>query len=355
MQTTSMPGEAASAPYPPDIRAKGWRFELDHERVRQSDTWALAPREIRPWLLMLWMVAWEQTPCGSLPADDRLIAARLDMPMELFEPHRDVLLRGWWAAEDGRLYHDTLVERVREMMSVRGVDRARADARRNQFEKVRERDGHACVYCGNTKYLTLDHLVPLSRGGSNDEENLVTACRPCNSKKRDRTPEEAGMPFLASAAGRWSAYRKSAGETRTNTDEHGETRTNNTGTGTGTSTGTEEKEKRGVPVSAGASPSRGARLAQDWALPKSWGEWAVEELGMPVDQVRIEAAKFRDYWCSKSGKDATKLDWQATWRNWCRSARPSRAKAPSQDDAAAKIARVRDLLAPTMQEVIDGH
>jgi hypothetical protein len=344
-------------PYPHDTRAKGWRFELDHERVRQSDTWALAPREIRPWLLMLWMVAWEQTPCGSLPADDRLIAARLDMPMELFAPHRDVLLRGWWAAEDGRLYHDTLVERVREMMSVRGVDRARADARRNQFEKVRERDGHACVYCGNTKYLTLDHLVPLSRGGSNDEENLVTACRPCNSKKRDRTPEEAGMPLLASAAGRWSAYRKSAGETRTNADEHGETRTNNTGTGTGTgtSTGTDNKNPAANSVGA-ASPSRGARLAQDWVLPKSWGEWAVDELGMSAEQVRTEAAKFRDYWCAKSGKDATKLDWQATWRNWCRNAKPATKPPPAPVDTMSKMARVRDLLGASFIEVnTHGH
>jgi len=105
-----------AAPYPADVRAKGWRFELDHEKIEQSDTWALAPAELKPWLLMLWLTAWKQTPCGSLPDDDDLIAARIGMPAKLFQKHRAVLRRGWWAAEDRRLYHDTIVEFVRDMM-----------------------------------------------------------------------------------------------------------------------------------------------------------------------------------------------------------------------------------------------
>ena len=111
--------EARHAPYPADTRAKGWRFELDMEQVRQSDTWALSPAEARPWLLLEWAVAWEQTPCGSLPNDDTLIAARLEMPAKMFAKYRAVLLRGWWLADDGRLYHDTLARRVMEMMQRR--------------------------------------------------------------------------------------------------------------------------------------------------------------------------------------------------------------------------------------------
>ncbi|KDC15408.1 DUF1376 domain-containing protein [Bordetella bronchiseptica] len=120
------------APYPADTRAKGWRFELDHERIRQSDTWALAAPEIRPWLLMLWMTAWEQTPCGSLPQDDELIAARIGMPLDQFRAVRSRLLRGWWLADDGRLYHDTLAERVLEMIE-------RRDGERNRKAEYRER------------------------------------------------------------------------------------------------------------------------------------------------------------------------------------------------------------------------
>ncbi|WP_157382579.1 DUF1376 domain-containing protein [Burkholderia ubonensis] len=117
-------------PYPSDTRAKGWRFELDHERIRQSDTWALAAPEIRPWLLMLWMTAWEQTPCGSLPDDDELIAVRLGMPLDQFVASKNRLLRGWWLADDGRLYHDTMTERVREMLAHRDGERTRKAAQR---------------------------------------------------------------------------------------------------------------------------------------------------------------------------------------------------------------------------------
>ena len=58
---------------------------------------------------------------------------------------------------------------------------------------VLERDGHACRYCGSTEDVTVDHLFPQSRGGTHEEWNLVAACRPCNSKKHDRTPLEARM------------------------------------------------------------------------------------------------------------------------------------------------------------------
>ena len=58
---------------------------------------------------------------------------------------------------------------------------------------VLRRDGHRCQYCGATDRLTLDHVHPRSRGGADAWENLVAACVPCNNRKGNRTPEEAGM------------------------------------------------------------------------------------------------------------------------------------------------------------------
>lgn len=58
---------------------------------------------------------------------------------------------------------------------------------------IYKRDGHACAYCGSGKTLTLDHVVPKSRGGKNTWENLVTCCAKCNGKKDNMTPQEAGM------------------------------------------------------------------------------------------------------------------------------------------------------------------
>ena len=59
--------------------------------------------------------------------------------------------------------------------------------------RIYRRDGYECVYCGSKKELTLDHVIPKSKGGKNEWTNLVTSCFNCNVKKRDRTPEEAKM------------------------------------------------------------------------------------------------------------------------------------------------------------------
>jgi len=63
--------------------------------------------------------------------------------------------------------------------------------------------------------------------------------------------------------------------------------------------------------------TRGTRLKSDWVLPNEWGQWAVSQQ-IPEPAVRAEADKFRDYWHSVAGSKGVKLDWFATWRNWCR-------------------------------------
>lgn len=129
-------------PYPAETKAKGWRFELDLERVMQSDTWALATTDMRPWLLMLWTTAWQQNPCGSMPSDDALLAARLGMAPKAFAKAKAVLMRGWWLAEDGRLYHDTIVERVNEMLGYKAKEKARKAAYRERMSGNVPRDNH---------------------------------------------------------------------------------------------------------------------------------------------------------------------------------------------------------------------
>ena len=54
------------------------------------------------------------------------------------------------------------------------------------------RDEHTCQYCGRTAE-NVDHIVPRSRGGPHEWENVVAACRRCNSRKKDYTPVEAAM------------------------------------------------------------------------------------------------------------------------------------------------------------------
>jgi 5-methylcytosine-specific restriction endonuclease McrA len=65
------------------------------------------------------------------------------------------------------------------------------------------RDDYSCMYCGRHRsqlrgrqFLTRDHILPASRGGTNAWTNVVTSCSPCNNKKGDRLPDEAGMSLL---------------------------------------------------------------------------------------------------------------------------------------------------------------
>lgn len=60
------------------------------------------------------------------------------------------------------------------------------------------RDEQSCQYCGGFAD-SIDHILPRSRGGENIWENVAAACRPCNLRKRDRTPEEAQMRLARAA------------------------------------------------------------------------------------------------------------------------------------------------------------
>jgi 5-methylcytosine-specific restriction endonuclease McrA len=77
----------------------------------------------------------------------------------------------------------------------------RAIQRKISRKALFARDGWRCVYCGeSSRELTLDHVVPRIRGGTQTWENLVTACRPCNHRKAGRTPEEARMSLACPPA-----------------------------------------------------------------------------------------------------------------------------------------------------------
>jgi 5-methylcytosine-specific restriction endonuclease McrA len=80
-----------------------------------------------------------------------------------------------------------LVIRLRYMVKV-PYHRRTTLSRRAVFA----RDDHRCQYCGGHAD-SIDHVLPRSRGGRHDWENVAAACRPCNLRKRDRTPDEANM------------------------------------------------------------------------------------------------------------------------------------------------------------------
>jgi hypothetical protein len=249
------------APYPADTRAKGWRFELDLERIQQSDTWALAEPEARPWLLMIWCAAWQQTPCGSLPGDERILCARIGVASKFWARHRDVLLRGWELADDGRLYHSVIVEQVQAMLARKAEERQRKADYRARMEAERAK-------------ASAD--VP-----------------------RDKPGTDTGPP------------RDSGGR-------------DDTGTGTGTGTGTRSNTNTNtggippVPPARATRPREAPQALPPWVDAEAWSgfENARKAMRKPLtaqaQRLAIgELQRLRD-----AGQDPTRVLQQSTFRGW---------------------------------------
>ena len=107
----------------------------------------------------------------------------------------------------GRLLGFGLSICVPEVIALRTYDgypvRGVSFTRRNVYK----RDGHTCQYCGDRPglhELTIDHVIPRSRGGASSWENCVTACRPCNARKANRLAHELNLTLKKPpAAPRW--------------------------------------------------------------------------------------------------------------------------------------------------------
>lgn len=103
---------------------------------------------------------------------------------------------------------------IASIIGVRGPEFMADDFDREPIltnEKLFTRDRHVCAFCGERfkeRELSRDHVVPASRGGQDNWMNLVTSCRVCNARKRNRTPEEAAMPllYLPYVPSRWEDF-----------------------------------------------------------------------------------------------------------------------------------------------------
>lgn len=104
-------------------------------------------------------------------------------------------------------FHSAFARSVRSSFRIPSVMRLKSYVRPRSLgavrfcrENVYIRDNYTCQYCGeqnNLKNLTLDHVVPASKKGPKNWTNVVTACRDCNQRKANRTPQTANMPLLS--------------------------------------------------------------------------------------------------------------------------------------------------------------
>lgn len=123
---------------PSEINLRGlpW-MRLDTVRLLDSDLFALSTGDEFKAAVALWCKAWSQSPAGSLPNDDRVLA-HLSGAGAKWKRVRAMAMRGWIEADDGRLYHPVVAEQVLLAWDERQEFRGRLDAQNKRQRELRE-------------------------------------------------------------------------------------------------------------------------------------------------------------------------------------------------------------------------
>lgn len=157
------------------------------DQIQQSDTWTLAPPDVRPWLLMMWAAAWGLTPSGSLPGDEAVLCARLGIAPKVFEKHKAILMRGWKLADDGRLYHGTITDLVLAMIEKRKTEAQRKAEYRTNKEAERQATASAETPNNSNNVPPMSHGTNMGRtSDSTRNPTLTTDHLPFNLVAKDK-------------------------------------------------------------------------------------------------------------------------------------------------------------------------
>lgn len=274
-------------------------------RFRDSTLATAKPAEETLAALMLWSASWHQVPAGSVPSPDHELAplagygrgVRDFMRVKEGATHRMVL------CADKRLYHPIVC--------------AKAAAAWNG--KLKERHKRRC---------DLLRKYNAERRGRGEPE-LPMPNPPYQLKLDERSFD--GIPrwhYVDSVGNRADPTHRSDGILLESHDDLGGAPLEfqaRSGSVSGSRSGRSSSALEPEPPNGGqASHSKNgkhakvvSRLPDDWRLPDEWRDWAIETYGLDAQRVVRISIDFRDYWVAKS-TDATKRDWEATWRRWVR-------------------------------------
>jgi hypothetical protein len=170
-------------------------------------------------LHFLWWRALTYAPSGDLNGfTDSQLARWAD-----WENDPALLVEGLKTAgfvDDRRCLHDWH-DYAGRWIERRDANAMRAKAARDRVRMpIYDRDAGRCRYCGVAvarDAFIVDHVYPMRRGGGDEPTNLATACGPCNTRKNNRTPDQAGMPLLPIPS---TAFAPRHAESRTTSRQH---------------------------------------------------------------------------------------------------------------------------------------
>lgn len=226
-----------------------------------------------------------------------------------------ILIRGFVAFQYGRLSQDCRPHtRIFELIAKHGIEyvpdgdcvaRTRiGHVSEGKRKFIYERDGGKCVYCESSGPLEPDHIVPRSKGGTDEISNLITACHACNTLKNDKDVFE----FIANNQNRNRVLEHLNRVLNTLKEKEQEEEN--------------DQEKEGEMQEGGATPSdRITTFGQFWeAYPKRVAKgdaekaWAKKECHkiLPLILVKIRELKISEDWTKEAGKF---IPHPATWLN----------------------------------------
>ena len=227
---------------------------LDVVRLRDSDFAITATGDEFKAGVLLWCAAWHQVPAGSLPDNDLMLAsfAGYGRDIQAWAGVKIMALHGFSKGEDGRLYHSVICEKAAESWDKKNAQRSRTKA--------------------------------------------ATEARRRAQEQRDVSPDDQRHD-----------------QRHDNRDDQHKS---HQGTVKGQlSKGIGIEGAQDAPPPKKSSRKKGSRIPEDWA-PDDKARTYAREHGLDNPTIEIEAEKFKNHWLAKTGANATKLDWPATWRTW---------------------------------------
>lgn len=265
-------------------------YLIDIDRLLNSEQVALGDPAANFYAIVLWCASIHQIPAGSLPDSDDMLAyiARLGRDVRTWRKMREKgALRGWVKHSDGRLYHKVVTEKVLDLLKKSRAGKKAVDER--EAKKI-------------------DQAIDLKGSGSIDR--LSKEGQSIINKKGKEKEEEGNIdspPVLPSV-----------------------------GHPPGEPTPTADVDLLGEAPKAKpttkAKTTTATRIPEDWEANEALRRFGLEQLG---DAARLdrEIDKFRDFWKAKAGPDARKMDWDATFKNWCRRAAEEKPRHGQRNSA----------------------
>lgn len=294
---------------PADIDITGLDgFMLNVQQLFASELWALSTGDEFKAALGLWGRAWQQKPPGSLPADEKILAAFSGAPSK-WKRNRAIAMRGFVLCSDGRFYHRVLCEDVLRAAEKREKFKARtkaaSDARRlgalaeGPPESHRNDDRNDARNDDVTGTVTSDVTSVHRQGQGQGQVSKKETTAPAVAKK---APEE-----LATLHG--LALERAP----------------------------LEPPQAPKPAEDDKPSPMGRRLPDAWALSPDETQWSMAQPGANLARLNRELEVFRDYWKAKPGAQGRKSDWSATWRNWWRKATQNSPGGGGRGDTSMTI------------------